>query len=38
MRDPAPLFTDSHDLTAWLLAHFDANRSHLAAELCRLAL
>ena len=38
MRDPAPLFTDSYDLTVWLLAHFDTNRSHLAVDLCRLAL
>ncbi len=37
MKDPAPLFTDTYDLTSWLLGRLHANPSHLAAEVCRLA-
>ena len=38
MRDPAPLFTDSYDLGAWLLARLHTQPSRLAADICRLAL
>lgn len=38
MRDPAPLFTESYDLTAWLLARLHTQSSRLAADICRLAL
>ena len=38
MKDPAPLFTDTYDLTSWLLGRLHADPSRLAADLCRLAL
>ena len=38
MKDPAPLFTDTYDLTSWLLGRLHAEPSRLAADLCRLAL
>jgi hypothetical protein len=38
MTDPAPLFTDSYDLAAWLLGRLDREPSRLGADICRLAL
>ncbi len=38
MTDPAPLFTDTYDLTVWLLGRLHLSPSRLAGELCRLAL
>lgn len=38
MRDPAPLFTDAFDLSAWLLGRLDGTPTPLAGELCRLSL
>jgi hypothetical protein len=38
MRDPAPLFTDTYDLTAWLLAGLHEHPSSLARALCQLSL
>ncbi len=37
MSDPAPLFSDTYDLTSWLLGRLHEHPSHLAADLCRLA-
>jgi len=38
MSDPAPLFTDTYDLTAWLLGGLHEHPSALARVLCGLAL
>lgn len=38
MSDPAPLFTDTYDLTAWLHGGLHEHPSTLARALCQLSL
>lgn len=33
-KDPAPLFTDCYDLSAWILGHFNKDTGYLARTLC----